>query len=297
MKNLTKEVKIGVAGIVALALLFLGINFLKGINLFKSSNFYYIEFSDVKRLAKSSPVYADGYNIGIVRDIFYNYNKNGHVIVEIQIDDQMRIPKGSSAELVSEMLGGCNLNLLLANNPRERYEPGDTIIGKENTDLMSQAATMIPKVEKTLNTVDSLVSTLNRIVSDPNIARILANTNQLTASLNQTTQDLNKVIRNDIPAMTQKFTAVGDHVIQLTEKVNALDLEGTLTKVDTTMSNLQMTTDKLNRTDNSIGLLLNDTTLYGNINTTIGSADSLLRDLKAHPKRYVHFSIFGRKDK
>ena len=97
--------------------------------------------------------------------------------------------------------------------------------------------------------------------------------------------------------MTQKFTAVGDHVIQLTDKVNALDLEGTLTKVDTTMNNLQLATEKLNRTDNSIGLLLNDTTLYSNINTTIGSADSLLRDLKAHPKRYVHFSIFGRKDK
>ncbi len=128
----------------------------------------------------------------------FNYNKNGHVIVEIQVDDQMRIPKGSSAELVTEMLGGCNLNLLLANNPRERFEPGDTIKGKENTDLMSQAATMIPKVEKTLNTVDSLVSTLNRIVSDPNIAKILANTSQLTANLNQTTQDLNKVIRKDI---------------------------------------------------------------------------------------------------
>lgn len=297
MKHLTKEVKIGIAGIVALALLFLGINFLKGINLFQSSNFYYIEFTNVKGLAKSSPVYADGYNIGIVREIYYNYQKNGHVIVEIQVNDQMRIPKGSSAELVSEILGGCNLNLLLANNPRERFEPGDTIIGTENLGLMDQAATMVPKVEKTLNTVDSLVTNLNRILSDPNITQILANANQLTANLNQTTQDLNKVIRKDIPGMTQKFTDVGDHVIQLTDKVNAMDLQGTLNKVDTTMNNLQLATEKLNSTDNSIGLLLNDSSLYGNINTTIGSADSLLRDLKAHPKRYVHFSIFGRKDK
>lgn len=297
MKHLTKEVKIGIAGIVALAVLFLGINFLKGINLFKSSNFYYIEFTNAKGLAKSSPVYADGYNIGIVRDIFYNYQQNGKVIVEIQVDDEMRIPKGSSAELVTEMLGGCNLNLLLANNPRERFEPGDTIIGTENTGLMEQAAGMIPKVEKTLDTVDSLVNALNRIASDPNIAQILANTNRLTGNLNQTTLELNKVLRNDIPGVTHKFSAVGDHVITLTDKVNALNLEGTLQKVDTTLNNLQLVTNKLNQTDNSIGLLLNDTVLYGNINTTIGSADSLLRDLKAHPKRYVHFSIFGKKDK
>lgn len=297
MKHFTKEVKIGIAGIVALVLLFLGINFLKGINLFKSSNFYYIKFTNAKGLAKSSPVYADGYNIGIVREIFYDYQNKGNVIVEIQVNDEMRIPKGSSAELVTEILGGCNLNLLLANNPRERCEPGDTLIGTENSGLMDQAAAMIPKVEKTLDTVDSLVSALNRIASDPNIAQILVNTNRLTGNLNQTTQDLNKVLRNDIPGVTSKFSAVGDHVITLTDKVNALNLEGTLSKVDTTMNNLQKVTDKLNQTDNNLGLLLNDTLLYGNINTTIGSADSLLKDLKAHPKRYVHFSIFGRKDK
>lgn len=297
MKHFTKEVKIGIAGIVALVLLFLGINFLKGINLFKSSNFYYIKFTNAKGLAKSSPVYADGYNIGIVRDIFYNYQQSGDVIVEIQVNDEMRIPKGSSAELVTEILGGCNLNLLLANNPRERCEPGDTLIGTENTGLMDKAATMIPKVEKALDTVDSLVTTLNRIASDPNIAQILANTNRLTGNLNQTTLELNKVLQKDIPGVANKFSAVGDHVITLTDKVNALNLEGTLSKVDTTMNNLQMVTDKLNRTDNNLGLLLNDTALYGNINTTIGSADSLLKDLKAHPKRYVHFSVFGRKDK
>lgn len=297
MKNLSKEVKIGIAGIVALVLLFLGINFLKGINLFQSSNFYYIKFSNVKGLAQSSPVYADGYSVGVVRNISYNYQNSKDVLVEIQVDDQMRIPKGSSAELVTEMLGGCNLNLLLTNNPREKCLPGDTLVGKESTDLMAQAASMLPKVSKTLNTVDSLVNTLNRIVSDPNITKILANTNQLTENLNKTTEGLNKVINKDIPGLTNKFSAVGDEVIKVTHKVNALDLERTLNKVDTTMNNLQLATSKLNSTDNSIGLLLNDTTLYGNINTTICSADSLLKDLKAHPKRYVHFSVFGKKDK
>lgn len=297
MKGFTKEIKIGIAGICALTVLFLGINFLKGINLFKSSNFYYIEFSNIKGLTKSSPVYADGYNIGIVRNITYDYRKQGHVVAEIQVDDALRIPKGSSAELVEEMLGGCKLNLLLANNPRERFQPGDTIKAQENMGLMDIAANMIPKVEKTLSTVDSLVCALNKIASDPNIIKILTNTSALTESLNKTTQNLNKVINHDIPSVTNKFNEVGDQVTKLTQKINNLQIEYTLDKVNHTMSNLEEATDKLNSSNNNLGLLLNDRKLYDNLNHTINSADSLLKDLKNHPKRYVHFSVFGRKEK
>ena len=115
MKYFTKEVKIGLTGAVAIAALFIGLNFLKGINLFKSSNSYYIEFSDIKGLAKSGPVLANGYKIGTVRDILYNYQLPGHVLVEISVDESMRLPKGTKGTLVTEMLGGCNLNLLLGN--------------------------------------------------------------------------------------------------------------------------------------------------------------------------------------
>ena len=113
MKYFTKEVKIGLTGAVAIAALFIGLNFLKGINLFKSSNSYYIEFSDIKGLAKSGPVLANGYKIGTVRDILYNYQQPGHVLVEISVDENMCLPKGTKGTLVTEMLGGCNLNLLL----------------------------------------------------------------------------------------------------------------------------------------------------------------------------------------
>lgn len=105
MKYFTKEVKIGLTGAVAIAALFIGLNFLKGINLFKSSNSYYIEFSDIKGLAKSGPVLANGYKIGTVRDILYNYQLPGHVLVEISVDESMRLPKGTKGTLVTEMLG------------------------------------------------------------------------------------------------------------------------------------------------------------------------------------------------
>ena len=129
MKYFTKEVKIGLTGAVAIAALFIGLNFLKGINLFKSSNSYYIEFSDIKGLAKSGPVLANGYKIGTVRDILYNYQLPGHVLVEISVDESMRLPKGTKGTLVTEMLGGCNLNLLLGNPEDGHYAPGDTIQG------------------------------------------------------------------------------------------------------------------------------------------------------------------------
>lgn len=295
MKYLTREVKIGIAGVVALALVFLGINFLRGINLFEPSNYYFIEFSDAKGLSKSSPVYADGYNIGIVSNITYNYKKQGSIIVEVQVDDELRIPKGSSAELVTEILGGCKLNLLLANNPRERMMPGDTIKGRDDLALMDQAAEMLPKVELMLAKADSLLTTLNKIAADPNIARILANTEHITGNLNKSTEQINQLLAQDVPQLTRKFNTVGDQVITFTNTLNALNLQATLNKVDTTMSHLQLATAQLNNKNNNLGLLLNDTLLYTNINTTIGSADSLLRDLKQHPKRYVHFSIFGRK--
>ena len=173
--------------------------------------------------------------------------------------------------------------------------PGDTIKGRDDQDLMEQAATMLPKVELMLAKADSLLASLNKIASDPNIARILANTEQITSNLNKSTVQIDRILNNDVPQLTQKFSTVGDQVITFTNTLNALDLQHTLQTVDTTMYQLQLATAQLNNKNNNLGLLLNDTLLYTNINTTIGSADSLLRDLKQHPKRYVHFSIFGRK--
>lgn len=297
MKYFTREVKIGLAGILALSVLFLGINFLKGINLFKPSNFYYVEFSDIKGLAKSSPVYVDGYNIGVVSNILYNYCSPGHVLVEIKVDDELRIPKGSSAELISEMLGGCTMNLLMANNPRERYEPGDTIQGSAHVGLMDKAEVLVPQVEQMMGKIDTLLTTLNKLAADPNLPAIMQNTKEITENLNTSTSKLNLLLANDVPQLTHKLNKVGDNVILLTNNLNKLDLQSTLGKVDTTMFHVQTLATKLNSKNNNIGLLLNDTALYYNLNHTVGAANNLLLDLKNHPKRYVHFSIFGKKDK
>lgn len=296
--TISREVKLGLTGIIALAVLFLIINFLQGANLFTTQDTYYINFRNAKALAKSSPVYADGYNVGIVSNIRYDYEHPGKgVIVEISVEHGMRVPAGTVAVLDEAMLGGCTLNLMMGNSPVERFAPGDTIPSQANNGLMARAAELMPKLEQTMAKVDTLLTTLNTVVGDSNIQAILVNARQLTASLGQSSRNLNHLLEKDIPTMTQTFNQAGENVVALTDSLKQLNLSKTLAKVDDTMSDVKQMTAQLNSKDNNIGLLLNDTALYGNLNRTSQGAANLLEDLKANPKRYVHFSLFGKKDK
>jgi len=296
--KISREAKIGLTGIIALVLLFFTIKFLQGVQLFSTQDTYYINFRNAKALAKSSPVYADGYNVGIVSDIRYDYNRPGTgVIVEISVEHGMRVPIGTTAVLDEAMLGGCTLNLMMGNNPVERYSTGDTIPSADNNGLMAKAAEMIPKLEQTLAKVDTLLTSLNTLAADPNLQKILANAQSVSANLDQSSRDLNKLLEKDIPQMTSTFSAAGQNVVTLTDKLNNLNLEGTMAKVDGAMNNVNQMTERLSSPDNNVGLLLNDTSLYGNLNRTATGAAKLVEDLKAHPKRYVHFSVFGKKEK
>ena len=294
----SQEVKIGLTGLLAVVILFLIINFLKGANLFTTQDTYYINFRNAKALAKSSPVYADGYDVGIVSDIRYDYEHPGRgVIVQISVEHGMRIPVGTVAVLDEAMLGGCTLNLLMGNSPVERFAPGDTLPSEANNGLMSRAAELMPKLEQTMAKVDTLLTTLNTVVGDSNIQAILVNARQLTASLGQSSRDLNHLLEKEVPTMTQTFSRAGENVVALTDSLKQLNLSSTLAKVDDAMADVKQMTAQLNSKDNNVGLLLNDTALYGNLNRTTLGAAQLLEDLKAHPKRYVHFSVFGKKEK
>lgn len=296
MKYFTKEVKIGIAGIIALVVLYLGISFLKGIS-FSPSHNYFITFKNAKGLAGSSPVYADGYQIGIVRNITYDFNKPGQVVVEISVDDDVRIPVGTQASLAEGMLGGCTLNMTLGTNPKEEVAVGDTIVGSEADGLMAQAAKMLPQVETVIAHVDSLITTLNNVASDPNIAHTISNAEQITANLNTGTRQLNTLLSKDIPHMMKTFDQAGQNVAQLTSNLAELDMQQTLSQINQTIEDVQGLINWLQDPNGNLGLLLKDTAVYQNLNNTINSANKLLIDLQAHPKRYVHFSIFGKKDK
>lgn len=298
MKYFTKEVKIGIAGIVALIMLVYGINYLKGINMFKPSSYYYVSYANINGLAKSSPVYADGFRVGTVRDIYYNYKDPGHVTVEVEMDTDMRVPKGSSAELVTEMLGTVKMNLLLANNPREAYQVGDTIPGVLNNGPMEAITQKImPQVETLIPRLDSVLVSLSQILSDPSIKATLKSAQKTAANLEQATAQLNVLMKNDIPQLTGKLNRIGDNFVVISDNLKDIDYAATFKKVDATMASLKNVTQKLGSKDNTIGLLLNDSALYNNLTATGANAAALLDDLKSHPKRYVHFSLFGKKEK
>ena len=297
MKYITKEVRIGIAGIVALCVLIYGINWLKGIHMFQPSSYFYAKFKNVNGLTKSSPVFADGVRVGIVRDIYYYYAKPGNVIVEVELDTELRIPKGSSAELVSELMGGVRMNILLANNPREKYAVGDTIPGTLNNGMMESAAKLIPKVEEMLPKLDSILISLNNILGDKSIPATLHSIEKTTANLAVVSSQVKGLMSNDIPQLTSKLNTIGDNFVVISGNLKEVDYAATFKKIDETLANVKILTEKLNSKDNTIGLLFNDPTLYNNLNATTENAASLLEDLKEHPKRYVHFSLFGKKDK
>lgn len=292
-----KEVKIGILGIIALAMLFFGINYLKGVQMFKASNYYYVEFNNVNGLAKSSPVYASGFKVGIVTDLQYNFDKPGHVITEIEVDNHLVVPKGTTGELVTEMLGTVKMNLNLNLGCKEYCQRGDTLTGIVNAGLMSAAEGMVPKVEQLLPKMDSILSSLNTLLANPAIAKTLENAEKVTGNLDITTRHLNKLMQDDLPQLTGKLNTIADNFCVISDNLKGIDYAGTLQKVDATLQNVKQLTSKLNSKDNTLGLLFNDPSLYHNLSTTTANAASLLEDLQAHPKRYVHFSLFGKKEK
>ena len=147
--------------------------------------------------------------------------------------------------------------------------------------------------------LDSIVTSLNVLMADPAIAQSLHNVNTITGNLTVTTARLNSLLaglNRSVPGMISRADSTLDNANLLAKKLNNIDVEGTLAKVDATLANVQEFTSQLNSNEGTLGLLMRDPSLYNNLNSTMRSADSLLIDLKAHPKRYVHFSLFGRKD-
>ena len=298
--KLTKEIKIALVAIVGILIMYFGINFLKGMNLFSTNNAYYMTVDDIQGLGASTPIYADGYKVGIVDGLEYDYKENGPIKVKVDIIKDLRIPQGSKAEIVKDLMGNLQVNLLLANNPRERVEPGGIIPGAVNGGMMDKAANLVPVVEKMLPKLDSILTSVNALLADPALAASLHNVETITSNLTVSTRELNTLmagLNKQVPGMIGKANGVLDNTNRLTANLASLDVQGTLNKVNQTLESAHQFTEKLNSNQGSLGLLMNDTKLYDNLTSTMSHAASLVIDLKAHPKRYVHFSVFGRKDK
>ena len=300
MKFFTKEVKIALTAIVGIVVLFYGLQFLKGLNVFSTDITYYVAFDDVSGLSPSSPVYANGYRVGVVKSLNYDYNPQGKIVAELDLNKNMRVPRGSHAELASDLLGNIKINLVLSEDPINMIGHGDTIPGEMEVGMMTKVTKMLPAIEHMLPKLDSIITSLNTLLADPALRNTLHNVEGMTGNLNATSAELKNLsasLNREVPGMMNKANGVLDNTQQLTGNLAAIDVEGMAAKVNQTLANVEQMTQKLNSNEGTLGLLMRDATLYNNLSSTAASADSLLIDLKAHPKRYVHFSVFGKKDK
>ncbi|MBR2637369.1 MAG: MCE family protein [Bacteroidaceae bacterium] len=296
-KFFSKEFTIGAIGIVALLLVYFLINFFKGIDLFKMGETYYVKFNNVNQLVNSSPVFLNGFKAGNVRNIYCDYANMKDVIVEIEIDKQVRIPIGSTAKISTHMLGGADMSITLADN--DNYiAPGDTINGIHDPGIAGEASEKImPALDNMLPKADSILTSLNTLLANPALVASIENIGSLTNKLNKTTQELNNLLANDIPQITGRMIQIEDDVLAMSSQLKEVDYKRIIATLDSTITDLSSIASAIESGKGTMGLLLKDTTLYNNLNRTTEAATALLNNLRENPKRYVHFSLFGKKEK
>ena len=299
-KFFSNEVKIALAAIVAIVILFFGMQFLKGLNMFSTNVSYFVRFDNISGLTPSSPIFANGYKVGVVQRIDFNYARPDVVVAQVGLDRQIRLPKDTHAEITSDLLGNVQLQLRFGSDFTSLLPPGDTISGQMQQGMMSKAAAMLPQLELMLPKLDSILSSVNSLLADPALRGSVHNVEAITATLTTTTRQLNQLsasLNREMPQMLSKAEGTLANTEQLTAQLTALDLSQTMQRVDAALANVEQLTAQLSSGDGTVGLLMRDAQLYNNITSTMRDVDSLLVDFKLHPRRYINVSVFGRKEK
>lgn len=294
-KVFSKEVVIALAVLLSLGLLYWGINYLKGVNLFTPSNYYKVSFTKVNGLNVSAPVTINGFQVGLVSDIKYDYANNSGIIVELGLDKQLRLPIGTEAFVATDMLGTSTITLELGKN-NEYYEIGSEIPGKVQNGLMESVSNeLMPSVAQLMPKIDSILHNANKLLSNPALTDAVTRLDNISANLESLTSQLNKnvpEIFDNVNAISGDFKTVSNNLSEISTEIKSMPLDSAIMSLNATLTNLQAITTALNSKESSIGLLLNDKGLYNHLDQTILSADSLLKDIKENPKKYINVKVF-----
>ena len=288
-----KEVQIGLLAILAIALAYVGINFLKGIEIFKKSTTYYAHFDNLNSVTVATPVLVSGFKVGTVRSVNFDYARGYGATVELSLDPHVRITPESQVRIKMNPLSGSELILQIAPKGTQYLAEGDTIPSiSPQGDLLSVATDKIlPEVANMMPTINATLERLNALLNDRNIDSTLLGLNLasqqlhgMVAGLNQTTHRLDPVISN-VGQMTSNLATFSG-------QLSSMHLDSLMLSLQSTTAQLQQVSQQLRSKDNTAGLLLNDPALYIRLDSLVRSADHLMRDLKENPKRYVRLSIF-----
>lgn len=317
--KISSETKVGALTAIAITLLILGFNFLKGKNLTGPDKRYYAVFNDIQGLDVSNPVVINGKQVGTISKTDGG-KKMLRIVVSLNMKEDVDIPKNSVAIINKSLLGNVQLEIKLGNDA-VNLPNNDTLKTEASSDLLDAAMEKIDpvlfQVKNAVKSLDSVLKTINNVV-DPNtrgniratVENLAATTAQLTQSaaslnilLNTQTGALAKSLNNvntftgNLASNNEKINSIMSNLDKTTANFSKLDVEKTLITLNGTVTELKNTIGKLNSTGGTAGMLLNDTRLYNNLTATANKINLLLDDLKTNPKRYISFSVFGKKNK
>ncbi len=311
--KISNETKVGILSIVALTILILGFNFLKGKDVFNTSKQIYAVFTDLGPLTKSNEVKINGWVIGKVYSLdAQDKNVNG-IVATIHLTEEVNIPRDSKAYISSPLVGSSFL-VIEKGNDSIFLHSGDTLKTRVDSGILDDVkAQLTPTLNKVRNSLDSL----NRVMSNVNnvltsdarghLQQTLANLNQasnsLSGLLNNQTGSLAKTLNNassiteNLKNNNDSITAVISSAKRAAEKISNLDVQPTLDSMHAAIAELKAIIGKVNSPKGTLGALINDRQLYNKLNDAIISAELLMDDLRTHPRRYVNLSVFGKKDR
>lgn len=316
--KISNETKIGVLTALALTLLILGFNFLKGKTFFGNKKTINAEFTNIQGLVNSNPVIINGMQVGSVYSI-ENAKDMKSIFVEMNLTKEVNIPKNSVALIRTNPLGTPSIEIKLG-DATEYLKNSDSIRTAPSESFINAAVQkldpVLNEVETTVKHLDSLLVSVNNIV-DPlaknNIQAILANLNQVTYSLTASTASLQKLLNTQTGALAQtldnlnaitgnfannsgKVNHIMDNLDKTTTRFAELNVKETMDTLNATIASLKSAMANLNNKNGTVGMLLNDPRLYNNLASTANKLNLLLDDIKTHPKRYVSISVFGKKN-
>ncbi len=292
-----KEIIIGSCVILALAVLYFGIEYLKGVNLFKPANYYSAMYTDVAGLQKSAPVTLNGLKVGQVSSIGYEYKNPGHVLVEMSLDKELRIPNGSKAVIEQDLLGTATVVLHMSD--ATEYQPvGSRLEGETATGLMGTVSQqLMPSVSAIFPKIDTLLTSVNALAANPALAASVTRLDDITLNIDRTIRQLNAAVAtlpataSNINTVSANLTTMTDDLSQFTGKINAIPVDSLADNLTTLSANLRQLSTELNNPNSTLGALTHDRELYNNLNAAAASLDSLLIDVKRNPKRYISIKL------
>ena len=300
----TREIKIGILAAVCIFLLFFGLNFLKGVNIFSPTNSYHGTFVNLHNLEEQAAVYIRGHKVGQVDNIHYDFTRDSAFTVDISINRDIVLPQGTQMALVSDgLLSGMAIELQLPEqspitNDQLPIAKGSFIPTIYVPGLMeSVQGELIAHVDAAIQSVDSLVASLQLQVQGDHLKNTLSNVDRVTSDLTGVSADLKRVVNTQVPTIVNNADKAFANLNEITSDLQKADLAATVARVDTAVDGINTFIADVRSQEGTLGQLIYNKSLYDHIDATVVSADSLLVDLKAHPKRYVQVSVFGKKDK